>query len=83
MIAHHIKPFRDFTELRYEIKNGITVCKECHKIMHKREYLFINFLQGIIENEFNSVKLSEKETTPSQQERLRKALWACVTSKGE
>ena|SRR3990167_2401959 len=83
MNAHHIRSFRDHLELRHEISNGITVCIECHAVMHKREYLFIEYLQGILENGLNSAELSQKETMPSQQERLRKALWACVTVSSE
>jgi len=82
MNAHHILPFRNHTELRTDVKNGITVCLDCHKIMHKRENLFINYLQGILENGLNSVEHSQ-ESIPSQQERLRKALWACVTVRTE
>jgi hypothetical protein len=29
--ADHIKPFSDFSELRFELSNGRTLCFECHK----------------------------------------------------
>ena len=29
--VHHIKSFADYPELRFEDKNAITLCKECHK----------------------------------------------------
>lgn len=35
--AHHIKPFSDNKELRYEVSNGITLCNQCHKEVHKNE----------------------------------------------
>lgn len=33
--AHHIKSWKDYPDLRYDIDNGITLCKECHKEIHK------------------------------------------------
>jgi hypothetical protein len=34
--ADHIKPFALFPELRLAIDNGRTLCKDCHKKVHKR-----------------------------------------------
>jgi len=28
--AHHIKPFATFKELRFDVNNGISLCKNCH-----------------------------------------------------
>lgn len=36
---HHIKPFATFTELRFEVSNGITLCKDCHKKEHKHIFI--------------------------------------------
>lgn len=33
-IAHHIKSFKDFIELRFDVSNGITLCRSCHKKVH-------------------------------------------------
>jgi len=35
--AHHIKSWAKYPKLRYKVGNGITLCKECHKIIHKRK----------------------------------------------
>ncbi len=33
--AHHIKSYAKFPELRLDVSNGITLCKDCHKLAHK------------------------------------------------
>lgn len=32
--AHHIKPWQRYPELRYEVNNGITLCRKCHLKAH-------------------------------------------------
>lgn len=34
--AHHIEHFAKVPELRVTISNGITLCKDCHKAVHKK-----------------------------------------------
>lgn len=34
--AHHIKQWKDYQELRYEVSNGVTLCQDCHSIEHGR-----------------------------------------------
>lgn len=35
--AHHLFPFAKYPHLRFELANGITVCVECHKLIHSKK----------------------------------------------
>ena len=35
--AHHIKPWKDFVELRYDVSNGITLCNKHHIELHSNK----------------------------------------------
>jgi 5-methylcytosine-specific restriction endonuclease McrA len=35
--AHHLKTFADHPDLRFEVRNGLTLCIDCHGRVHGRD----------------------------------------------
>jgi hypothetical protein len=52
--VHHILSYTDFSELRYEVSNGITLCKYHHPRKRTDEKNLINLFKNLIQNK-NSV----------------------------
>jgi predicted restriction endonuclease len=38
MKAYHIKPFATHFEMRFDVDNGMTLCKACHKKEHNGNF---------------------------------------------
>ncbi|MBS4222407.1 HNH endonuclease [Lederbergia citrea] len=47
--AHHIYPKKKYPEKKYEISNGITLCRSCHEKTYGKEEQFIEMLVRIVQ----------------------------------
>lgn len=58
--AHHIKTWAAFPELRFQMTNGITLCKLCHQKIGTQEQSYEPLFMSIVSKK-NNVSVSQKE----------------------
>ena len=46
--VHHIFTWAKFPHLRYDVKNGICLCRKCHDSISKKEHFFVRMFLSII-----------------------------------
>lgn len=68
--AHHIENFRDNEDLRFDIENGITLCKNCHDPSVKGSF---HYVYGTLENTKEQLeeyfKLKKSSSIPKKYKR--------------
>jgi 5-methylcytosine-specific restriction endonuclease McrA len=37
--SHHLKNYAEFPELRLDLDNGLTLCKKCHNLVHRKKHI--------------------------------------------
>lgn len=47
--VHHINPWSKAAALRYDISNGITLCKKCHTFINGQEHHYAPLFREIID----------------------------------
>lgn len=64
--AHHIRPYKNYEELRLDVKNGITLCNECHIKTFGKEEEFVEIFSALVANGVNcgNARPSDVEGNP-------------------
>jgi 5-methylcytosine-specific restriction endonuclease McrA len=47
--VHHIKTWANASSMRYEVYNGITLCKKCHDMVTGKEIHYENLFRELLD----------------------------------
>ncbi len=49
--VHHIKKWASHPSMRYDVSNGITLCKKCHDLTKGNEEVYESFFYKLLEHQ--------------------------------
>lgn len=65
--AHHIHPWAQYPELRYEVSNGIVLCKCCHFQIKNDKFYRRMFDLIVARNESKQLKKKQTDNTDDKK----------------
>lgn len=48
IVAHHLQNFADFPDLRFDVSNGVTLCRSCHAKRHNPHNKFVKVGSSVL-----------------------------------
>ena len=77
MQAHHIVPWKDSVELRFELSNGMTLCRSCHKKEDRRIHPEIDAIRGHVVTKVTREKIRNalKGRSPPNKGKKGQVAW--------
>ncbi|RYX84242.1 hypothetical protein EON83_11140 [bacterium] len=51
LVCHHIYPWTKYPDKRYDVDNGITLCRYCHNKIQSREEQYVNYFKELLRQE--------------------------------
>jgi hypothetical protein len=79
LLAHHIIPWKESIELRFDINNGLTLCRSCH-MKHHYENATKRFFKGHIP--WNKGIPMKPSTKQKQRKRYEGKTWIIDSESG-